>query len=163
MLTIQCHNLFSLAALSILIFNGTKRLATAAPFPFPDSQFLVSLSETLLVDNSLTTNKQNQAINLFQHLNLTPEQKQKITQIHRKYQQKLRKKRHTLEVLQQQLSDMIVGNEAEERLRSKNQQLAKVRQELGSLRFESMLETRKTLTLYQRQKFRDLVQPQLEQ
>lgn len=159
----QWQILFSLTTISVLILNDTQQLATASSSSFPDSRFKLSLAETLLADSSLAINKQNQAIDLLQQLNLSPEQKQKINQIHRKYQQQLRKKRHTLAVLQQQLSDMMVGTETVELLRSKNQQLARIRQEIGALRFESMLATRETLTLQQRQKFRDLVQPHLEQ
>ncbi|MEL6911717.1 MAG: hypothetical protein AAFO85_16140, partial [Cyanobacteria bacterium J06598_4] len=56
-----------------------------------------------------------------------------------------------------QLSDMMVGTESVELLRAKNHQLNTLRQEIGSLRFESMLATREILTPQQRQKFRELV------
>lgn len=156
------QSLFSLTAISVLMLNSTKQLATAVPLSFPDSYLNFSVSKILLADNSLAINKQNQTTDLFQQLNLTSEQKQKINQIHRKYQQQLRKKRHTLTVLQQQLSNMMVGTETEKLLRSKNRQLTKIRHEISTLRFESMLATREILTLQQRQKFRDLVRPQLE-
>ncbi|MEM7760985.1 MAG: hypothetical protein AAF298_23070, partial [Cyanobacteria bacterium P01_A01_bin.40] len=54
-------------------------------------------------------------------------------------------------------SDMMVGTEPVELLRAKNQQLNNLRQEIGALRFESMLATREILTPQQREKFRDLV------
>ena len=45
----------------------------------------------------------------------------------------------------------------------KNQQLTNISQEIGALRFESMLATRETLTLQQKHKFRDFIQLHLEQ
>ncbi|MEL6931020.1 MAG: Spy/CpxP family protein refolding chaperone, partial [Cyanobacteria bacterium J06600_6] len=98
-----------------------------------------------------------QKVSLFQQLNLTGEQQQQIKQIQLRYQQQLVKKKQHIAKLQQQLSDMMVGTETVELLRAKNQRLSRARQELGSLRFESMLATREILTLQQRQKFRELV------
>lgn len=98
-----------------------------------------------------------QKVSLFHQLNLTGEQQQQIKQIQLRYQQQLVKKKQHIAKLQQQLSDMMVGTETVELLRAKNQRLSRARQELGSLRFESMLATREILTLQQRQKFRELV------
>lgn len=158
----QWQIFFPLTAIFVMVLNENKLFAFAAPLLFQDSLSNFSLSKTLLADIPLEVNKQNQAIELFHQLNLTPEQKHQITKIHRKYHQQLRKKHNTLAFLQRQLSDMIVGTETAELLRSKNAQLAIVRQEIDTLRFESMLATREILTLQQRQKFRDLVQLRLK-
>ena len=96
-----------------------------------------------------------------QQLNLTREQEAKIRQIHYKYRETIRKKRNSLVILQQQLSDMMVGTESVESIRAKNQQLVNLRQEIGALHFESILATREILTPQQRQKFRELVKLQL--
>lgn len=163
MLMMQWQSFFSLTAISVLILNVTKQFAVTAPLSLQESASSSFLSKTFLADNSHAVNKQNQTIDLFKQLNLTSEQRQKINLIHHQYHLRIRKKRNTLAVLQQQLSDMMVGVETSKRLRRKNRQLAKVRQEIDALLFESMLATRETLTLQQRQKFRDLVQLKLEQ
>jgi len=96
-------------------------------------------------------------VSLFQQLNLSSEQQQQIKQIHRRYRQKTLKNKQRIAKLQQQLSDMMVGTEPVALLRAKNQELNRLRQEMGTLHFESMLATREILTLQQRQKFRELV------
>lgn len=120
------------------------------------------VSEAIVADSSLPPSKQ-QSFSLFQQLDLTSEQQQRIKQIHLQYRQQIRKKKANLTRLQQQLSDMMVGTEPVELLRAKNQQLSVLRQEIGALRFESMLATREILTPQQRQKFRELVASQLAQ
>ena len=96
-------------------------------------------------------------ISLLQQLNLTSAQQQQIEQIHLRYRQQIQKKKQDIARLERQLSDMMVGTEAVELLRAKNQELNILRQEMRSLHFESMLATREILTLQQRQKFRELV------
>ena len=115
---------------------------------------------TVLANNSLTAAKQQQSI-LFGQLNLTSSQKKQITQIHSQYQQQIRKKKNNLEILQQQLSDLMVGTESVESIRAKNKQLVNLRQEIGDLKFESMLATREILTPQQRYKFREIIESQL--
>ena len=55
----------------------------------------------------------------------------------------------------------MVGTEPANLIRAKNQQLVSLRQEIGELRFESMLATREILTPQQRQKFRKIIESQL--
>ena len=118
-------------------------------------------TEIVVANNFPLVTQRTQSVSLFQQLNLTEEQHQQIKQIHRQYKQQIIRKKNTIAKLQQQLSDMMVGNESVEVLRAKNQQLSLLRQEIGTLRFESMLATREILTPQQRQKFRELVNSQL--
>ena len=131
---------------SLPVFANSARFLSSRPGNYVPTQIIAQSSS------------QQQQISLFQQLDLTPEQQQQIKQIHRRYGQQMLKKRQTISRLQQQLSDMMVGTAPIESLRAKNQQLNVLRQEMGTLRFESMLATREILTLQQRQKFRDLVQ-----
>ncbi len=116
---------------------------------------------TAIADNAQTVAQQKPNSSLFQQLNLTSEQQQQLKQIHRQYGQKILKKKNIITKLQQQLSDMMVGTEPVELLRTKHQQLNILRQEMGMLRFESMLATREILTPQQREKFRELVDSRL--
>lgn len=160
MLIMQWQSLLSLTFISAIIINNSWKLVNAAPLPQADYRFESSPEKVILADNSLEIVKQSEPQNLLQQLNLTAEQRQKINQIHQKYKQQMSKKRHALALLQQQLSDMMVGTEAIESIRNKNQQLVNLRQEIGALRFETMLATREILTLQQRKKFRTLVESQ---
>lgn len=153
---------FPLIAILVMVLNGNTLFAFAAPSSSQSNLSNFSSSKTIFEDISLKPNQQNQTINFFQQLNLTPEQQDQIVKIHRKYDRQLRKKRNTLYILQQQLSDMMVGTETADLVRSKNNQLVIVRQEIDTLKFESMLATREILTLQQRRKFRDLVLPRLK-
>ena len=117
---------------------------------------------TTIVANNFDAAKQRHP-NLFQHLNLTNEQRQQIEQIHHQYRQQIQKRKQQIAKLQQQLSDMMVGTDPAQLLRAKNQQLTKLQQEIGTLRFESMLATREILTPPQREKFRELVNSRLTQ
>lgn len=118
--------------------------------------------EAIVANSSPSTTKQS-TTSLFQQLDLTSEQQQRIKQVHLQYRGQIRKKKADLTRLQQQLSDMMVGTEPVELLRAKNQQLSVLRQQIGTLRFESMLATREILTPQQRRKFRELVALQLAQ
>lgn len=132
-----------------------------SPLSF-NSYFFNWRSPAIVANNSLTGKELEQPVSFFQELNLTEEQQQQLKQIHRQYRKQILQKKNTVSKLQQQLSDMMVGTESVELLRAKNQQLIRLRQELGALRFESMLATREILTPQQRQKFRELVNSRLE-
>ena len=139
-------------------------------FPvFTDSGLLLpkylnnAIAKTIVANNSVETNSSQQPISLFQQLNLSVEQQQQIRQIHSSYRQQIRHKKNNIARLQQQLSDMMVGTEPVELLRAKNRKLSILRQELGALRFESMLAIRKILTPKQRQKYKELVNSQATQ
>ena len=108
-------------------------------------------------------NSPQQPISLFQQLDLTAQQQQQIGQIHSSYRQQIRHKKNNIARLEQQLSDMMVGTEPIELLRAKNEKLSILRQEVGALRFESMLAIRKILTPQQRQKYKELVNSQARQ
>ena len=157
---IQWQCLLFLAAISIFIANSRFGLAVS-PLSFsPNNQRSYPTPESIIADHHVTVTKQ-QPQSLIQQLNLTNEQRQKIKQIHYRYKQQILKKKNNLAVLQQQLSDMMSGTESVESIRTKNQQLVTLRQEIGALRFESMLATREILTPQQRQKFRKILESQL--
>ena len=146
--------LLTLVAMALSIFYSLPVFASSARF-FSSSHDAYVPSETIIAHDS--NSQPQQAVSLFQQLDLTSEQQQQIKQIHQQYRQQILKKKQTISQLQQQLSDMMVGTEPIELLRAKNQQLNVLRQEMGTLRFESMLATREILTPQQRQKFRELV------
>lgn len=102
--------------------------------------------------------KQNYQKNLLQQLNLTTEQQQQIKQIHAQYQEQIHRRKKNLTLLEQQLAAMISGTQRVDLVRAKNQELVRLREEIGELRFEGMLATREILTPEQRQKFREIIE-----
>lgn len=163
MLTMQWQYLSFLFSMLLFIFHSSTVLANSKPFLLRESQNKYSIPGTIISNNNLFENQQKQPSNLLQQLNLTKEQQQQIRQIHYRYMQQIRQKRNNLVILQQQLSDMMAGTEPINLIRAKNQQLVTLQQEIGILRFESMLATREILTPQQRQKFRKLVKSHLSQ
>ena len=164
MLSTRWHSLFSITATTfflIVIIQISPVLADFKP-SFPISNNNYAFETATVPENNALTTKQNQS-SLLSQLNLTENQQEQIKKIHHQYKQQIRKKRSNLNILQQQLSDLMVGTESAELIRAKNRQLVNLREEIGELRFESMLATREILTPQQRQKFREIIESQLAQ
>ena len=98
------------------------------------------------------------ASNLFQQLNLSHQQKQKIKQIRQQYQAQIIQLRENLQVAQQQLAVMMAGTDSVAVIRAKHEEIAQFREQLAALHFESMLATREILTPQQRQKFAEIIE-----
>ena len=164
MLSTRLHGLFSITATTfflIVIIHISPVFAGLKPsFPIHNNSYFPET--TAVAENDLITTKQNPS-SLLHQLNLTDKQQEQIKIIHHRYKQQIQKKRSNLDILQQQLSDLMVGTESVELIRAKNRQLVNLREEIGELRFESMLATREILTPQQRQKFREIIESQLAQ
>lgn len=164
-LSTRWYALFSTAvsALVIVLILHISPVFAGSNLTFPAFHRQNYSFETVTIaDNSLVTTKQNPS-SLLNQLNLTSEQREKIKRIHHQYKQQIRKKRNSLNVLQRQLSDLMVSTEPAELVRAKNRQLVSLKEEIGVLRFESMLATREILTPSQRQKFKEIMESQLAQ
>ena len=161
MLIMRWQYSLSLIAMTGFMAHSSSELVASKLLPSEAYPRERSAATITFADNSLLITKPKQPSHLLQQLNLTSEQQQQIRQIHQQYTQQIRKKRNNLAILQQQLSDMMAGTEPVELIRAKNQQLVTLRQEIGALRFESMLATREILTPQQRQKFREIMESQV--
>ncbi|MBE9047031.1 Spy/CpxP family protein refolding chaperone [Pleurocapsales cyanobacterium LEGE 10410] len=150
--------LLTIVAIVLSIIYSFPVFAVSTPLSLNKHRH--SITQTIVADGSFPEERK-ESFNIFERLNLTVEQQQQIKQIHRQYRQQIRRKKNSLAKLQQQLSDMMVGTEPIEVLRAKNQQVVSLRQEINTLRFESMLATREILTPQQRQKFRELANSRL--
>jgi periplasmic protein CpxP/Spy len=153
---ISWQSLSSFTATSVFLTSSSAGL-TNSPSLFPTETKNRPLT-SLVTNNSASITKTEQPQNFFQQLELTSEQQQKIKKIHQRYRRLIPKKRNNFAVLQQQLSNMMIGTESAELIRVKNRQLLKLDQELEVLSFECVLSTREILTPQQRQKFRELVE-----
>ena len=150
--------LLTLIAVALAIIFYSLPVFASSSGSFLPGHHSLSIKEVIVADSSSTISQQKKALSLFQQLDLTKEQQQQIKRIHHRYRQQVQAKKQDIARLQQQLSDMMVGTEPESLLGAKHQQLNLLRQEMGTLRFETMLATREILTPQQRQKFRKLVQ-----
>lgn len=161
MLSTRWRNSLSIittTCLLILIIHIAPGMADAKlSLPIKNNYFFQT---TIIANSSYVKTKQNRS-SLLEQLNLTTNQKEQIKQIHHQYKLRLLRKKNNLVVLQQQLSDLMVGTNSVELIRAKNQQLVDLRSEIEDLRFESMLATREILTPQQRQKFREIIESQL--
>lgn len=95
---------------------------------------------------------------MMEQLNLTPEQQQQLQAIRSKYQPQMSQKKQTLQQEQQELSRLMAGNASESQIRSQHERVQNLREELGNLRFESLLEMRTVFTSEQRQELAEMMQ-----
>jgi Spy/CpxP family protein refolding chaperone len=95
---------------------------------------------------------------LIEQLNLSNTQQQQIAAIRQKYQGQMSQAKQNMRAAQQQLRDLMAGNGSEAQIRSKHDEVVKLRQELEQLRFQSMLEMREVLTPEQRNQLAQLMQ-----
>lgn len=94
----------------------------------------------------------------FAALNLTEDQKNKITEIRQKYRQQMSQNQQSLRSAQQELSQMLSGSASDSEIRSKHQEVSKLRQGLDDLNLQSMLEIRSVLTPEQRSQLNQMRQ-----
>lgn len=83
-------------------------------------------------------------------LNLTSDQKQQLSAIRQKYRGQIEPIQNDMQIVQRELFDMMAGVDSTDAIRTKYQEAAQLRQKLGNLRFQSMLEMREVLTPQQR-------------
>ncbi|MCU0537657.1 MAG: Spy/CpxP family protein refolding chaperone [Hydrococcus sp. Prado102] len=85
-----------------------------------------------------------------EQLNLSEPQKQQISSIRQKYRGQIEQLQEQTMEAQKELFDMMAGTQSIDAIRSKREETASLREKLGNLRFESMLEMREVLTPQQR-------------
>jgi periplasmic protein CpxP/Spy len=88
---------------------------------------------------------------LFQNLNLTPEQTQKLKSIRQEYKDPIREQQRNLREARQVMQQMIGNNTPASAVLSKFQAVQQMQQSLNQLRFKSLLAMREVLTPAQRQ------------
>ncbi|MFE1743746.1 Spy/CpxP family protein refolding chaperone [Coleofasciculus sp. H7-2] len=100
---------------------------------------------------------------LLQQLNLTQQQMQQMQAIRQKYRNQIAPRQQALRQARQELATLMNSTASASQIRSKNQQVEELQQQLQKLRFESMLEMREVMTLEQRAKFAQLMQQRRQQ
>ncbi|MGD1701084.1 Spy/CpxP family protein refolding chaperone [Dapis sp. BLCC M229] len=99
---------------------------------------------------------------VFEQLNLTEEQTEKIIAIRNQNQQEIRQSLQDLRNAQEELNTMITGRETDNQLRKKHGEVLNLRQELAELQFNTLLKIREVLTPEQLQEWSKLMQQRRE-
>lgn len=147
-----------IATLLITAFSFFKTIPCSANTSLPIQNLPGELVPSWLVaENHHSIDHGDSKITLFQQLNLTANQQKKIEKIHRFYYPKIIKLKKQLAAIKEELTNMMSSTESATVIRIKHQEVLEIRQELGKLQLETMLETREVLTLEQRQNFAELL------
>ncbi len=115
------------------------------------------ISPTIKVQSS-----QSNQNRIFQQLNLTEAQTDKIITIRQKNQQEIRQSLQNLRNAQEELNTMITGQGTDNQLRKKHSEVLQLRQELAELQFNTILKIREILTPEQLQQWSKLMQQRRE-
>jgi Spy/CpxP family protein refolding chaperone len=95
---------------------------------------------------------------LFNKLNLTADQKQKMQGISNQYKDKITQHLESMRQANQELMTMMNGNASESQLREKHGQILAQRQQIEELQFDIILAMRKILTPEQRRQLSQMMQ-----
>lgn len=146
-------------ALSTLFLGGSVVLAE----PLLNNNKESSLdTEQLLAQRRTDPKAKGGQGRILQQLNLTQQQQQQLQAIKQKYQAKMESLGENIKTARQDLQRMMAGTASTKEIRSKHQQLVSLYEQMGNLRFESMLEMREILTPDQRRKFAQLMEQNRE-
>jgi periplasmic protein CpxP/Spy len=88
---------------------------------------------------------------LFQSLNLTPDQRKKLKSVQQEYQGQIREQQRNVQEARQTMQQMLGNNTPSATVLAKFQDVQQMQQSLGELRFKSLLAMREVLTPTQRQ------------
>ncbi|MGA9378191.1 MAG: Spy/CpxP family protein refolding chaperone [Phormidium sp.] len=135
--------LFSRASAIAFLTLSISAVAIANPKPW--------LSQTTSQNPNLPNNPPNQDVpKWIQRVNLTAEQTQRMQTISNKYKGQILASAKSLRQAQFELGQMLGSDASIDSLRQKHRQVEALKQKLGNLRFESLLEMREVLTPQQR-------------
>lgn len=100
---------------------------------------------------------------LFQQLNLTPEQRQKLKAVRQQYQGQIRERQRSAQQAQRDMRSLLVGSASSETVRAKFTEFQQLQQAAAKLRFESILAMREVLTPTQRKQLADQMEKNQQQ
>ncbi|NEP07312.1 MAG: periplasmic heavy metal sensor, partial [Okeania sp. SIO4D6] len=115
------------------------------------------ISQTTKVQESQSTEE-----GVFQQLNLTQEQTDKIVAIRQQHQQQIIQSLENLRDAQEELNQMIIATNTDNQLRQKHGEVLQLRKDLAELQFNTILKIREVLTPEQLQQWSKLMQQRRE-
>jgi periplasmic protein CpxP/Spy len=144
-----------ISAIAVLMLTlGSTAAATASPTP----------TEPQIIAQNQRPNRPGAGKEgrLFEKLNLTADQKQKMQVIRDRYKDQISQRMQAVRQARQELETMISGTVNVSQIRDKHRQIMGLRQQLEEVRFESMLAMREVLTSEQRNQLSQLMQQRRE-
>ena len=93
---------------------------------------------------------------LLEQLDLTPEQSQKIDEIHEQFHAENKTLFEEMRTNHQEMQSLLASDASPEQLRRQHQKIQDLRQQLSTNRFENMLQVREILTPQQRTQMAEL-------
>jgi Spy/CpxP family protein refolding chaperone len=95
--------------------------------------------------------------NFIERLNLTDAQKQRIEALRNDHNNKIQPIKNQLKTKEDELRSLMSNNASNDQLKSKHKEIQSLRQQMGNLHFENMLEIRSVLTPEQRSQFAQMM------
>ena len=143
------------SAMAVLILTlGTTAAATAAPSPAQPER---------IAQNQPSNRLGGKENGLFEKLNLSAEQKQKMQTVRDRYKDQVSQRMQAVRQARQELQTMMSGTTANVgQMRDKHRQIMGLRQQLEEIQFESTLAMREVLTPEQRSQFSQMMQQRRE-
>ena len=94
---------------------------------------------------------------MMESLNLSSQQEQELQAIRQQYGEKIRPLKKQLRTNEDQLRTLMSSSASDDQIRAKQRQVSSLRQQIGGLLFESMLESRAILNMDQRKQFAEMM------
>ncbi|NJR22634.1 MAG: Spy/CpxP family protein refolding chaperone [Richelia sp. CSU_2_1] len=140
-----------ISAIAMLVFFcGSTGAAIASPYP--------AIPE-IIAQNQQQNQRGNKQGRLFEQLNLTAEQKQRMQAVRDRYKDQISQRMQAVRQARQELETMMSGTTANaSQMRDKHRQIMGLRQQLEEVQFESMMAMREVLTAEQRSRLAQLMQ-----
>ena len=139
-----------ISAIAVLIFTlGSTAAAVAVPNP---------VEPQTLAQNQQPNRRAGKEGRLFEQLNLSADQKQKMQAVRDRYKDQISQRMQAMRQAREEMETMMSGTDNASQIREKHRQIMGLRQQLEEVKLESMLAMREVLTSEQRSKLAQLMQ-----
>ncbi|WP_293247838.1 MULTISPECIES: Spy/CpxP family protein refolding chaperone [unclassified Microcoleus] len=138
----------------LMLTLGTTAAATAAPSP---------AQPEIIAQNQRPNRLGGKQNALFEKLNLSADQKQKMQAVRDRYKDQVSERMQAIRQARQELETMMSSSTTNtSQMRDKHRQIMGLRQQLEEVQFEGMLAMRELLTPEQRSQFSQMMQQRRE-
>lgn len=143
-----------ISALALLMLTlGSTAAAIAVPNP---------LEPETIAQNQPPNRRGGKEGGMFEKLNLSADQKQKMQAVRDRYKDQISQRREAVRQARQELQTMMGGTANTSQIRDKHRQIMGLRQQLEDVQFESTLSMRELLTPEQRSQLAQSMQQRRE-
>ena len=144
-----------ISAIAVLILTlGSTTAAIAVPSPIASPQ--------TAPQNKAPNRLSGKESGVFDQLNLSADQKQKIQAVRDKYKGQITQRMEAVRQARQELKTMMAGTASANQIRDKNTQITGLKKQLDDVQLESTLAIREILTPAQRTKLSELMKQRQE-